>query len=122
MDLGAMSVSLAVADLAASTAFYARLGFSPVMGDQTAWTIMRNGDHTIGLFQGMFESNLLTFSPGWDAQAQPVGSYTDVRDIQRQLKADGVALLLEVDEATTGPGFVMLSDPDGNTILIDQHV
>src|ERR1700731_4327547 len=123
MKLGAFSVSLAVKDLAASRAFYERLGFSQVGGDPSQnWIILRNGDTTIGLFQGMFEHNLLTFNPGWSQQAAPIEEFQDVRDIQRNLRASALALMSEADESTTGPASVMLTDPDGNTILIDQHV
>ncbi len=122
MDLGAFSVSLAVKDLAASKAFYEKLGFE-MMGGQPAenWCILKNGDHVIGLFQGMFEGNLLTFNPGWDQSAQNTASFTDVRDVQKQLKAAGLELMSEADEASEGPASLMLQDPDGNTILIDQH-
>jgi catechol 2,3-dioxygenase-like lactoylglutathione lyase family enzyme len=123
MDLGAFSVSLAVKDLAASRAFYEALGFEPFHGDaEGGWLILRNGDHVIGLFQGMFERNLLTFNPGWDQGAQPVDSFTDVRELQRRLKAAGIPIEQAADESTTGPAYVMLVDPDGNQILIDQHV
>ncbi|MGB5257142.1 MAG: VOC family protein [Woeseiaceae bacterium] len=122
MNLGSFSISLAVTDLAASQAFYEKLGFEQFGGDpQQNWLIMKNGDHVIGLFQGMFEKNLMTFNPGWDQGAQELETFTDIREIQRALKAGGVALDSEVEEATTGPGSIMLSDPDGNTILIDQH-
>ena len=123
MHLGAFSVSLAVKDIAASKAFYEKFGFKHVMGDVTQnWLILKNGDHVIGLFQGMFEKNILTFNPGWDQQAQSVGLFTDVRELQRQLKSQGVQLLTEADEGTTGPASFMVADPDGNTILVDQHV
>lgn len=123
MDLGAFSVSLAVKDLAASQAFYEKLGFTVVGGvAEQNWLILRNGDHTIGLFQGMFESNILTFNPGWDKAAQPLDAFTDVREIQRQLQAAGVPLASEADPTTTGPASLVITDPDGNTILIDQHV
>ena len=123
MELGAFSVSLAVKDLAASQAFYARLGFAPFAGDAAqGWSILKNGSATIGLFRGMFEKNLLTFNPGWDADAQPVAQFTDVREIQRRLKAAGVPLAQEADEAGSGPAHIVVTDPDGNTILIDQHV
>lgn len=122
MNLGSFSISLAVKDLAASQAFYQKLGFEPFGGDpQQNWLIMKNGDHVIGLFQGMFEKNLMTFNPGWDQNAQDLEAFTDIREIQRALKAGGIALDSEADETTTGPGSIMLSDPDGNTILIDQH-
>jgi lactoylglutathione lyase len=122
-SLGAFSVSLAVKDIAASREFYAKLGFSPVGGEQEqGWLILRNGVVTIGLFQGMFERNLLTFNPGWDAVTNPLSSFTDVRELQRQLREAGLALTAEADEASTGPASLMLLDPDGNPVLIDQHV
>lgn len=123
MELGAFSVSLSVRDLAASKEFYEALGFSQFGGDPTQnWLIMRNGPHVIGLFHGMFEGSMLTFNPGWSQDAQPLESFTDIRDIQRALTAAGVPLLQEADEAGSGPASVVLTDPDGNTILIDQHV
>lgn len=123
MELGAFSVSLAVKDIEASRAFYEKLGFEVVGGDPSEnWLILRNATHTIGLFQGMFEQNILTFNPGWDDEAAPLDSFTDIRDLQRRLKAAGVELLTEADESTTGPASLMVVDPDGNTILIDQHV
>jgi catechol 2,3-dioxygenase-like lactoylglutathione lyase family enzyme len=123
MDLGAFSVSLSVRDLAASQAFYETLGFTPFGGDASQnWLIMKNGAHVIGLFQGMFEGNMLTFNPGWDQDAQPLESFTDVRQVQGVLKAAGVPLIQEADEAGVGPASIVLVDPDGNTILIDQHV
>ena len=123
MELGAFSVSLAVADLEASRAFYEKLGFEVVGGDPSEnWQILRNGDHTIGLFQGMFEKNILTFNPGWDAHGNPVESFADVREIQRLVKANGVSLVSEADESTTGPASFIATDPDGNPILVDQHV
>ena len=122
MDLGAFSVSLAVEDLAASQDFYEKLGFEQIGGDpEQNWLILRNGNHVLGLFQGMFKENILTFNPGWDQAGGDLESFTDVRDIQRQLKAQGIALSSEADESSTGPASVMLSDPDGNQILIDQH-
>jgi catechol 2,3-dioxygenase-like lactoylglutathione lyase family enzyme len=122
MQLGAFSVSLAVKDIQASKDFYEKLGFAPAGGDiEQNWLIMRNGDHVIGLFQGMFDSNILTFNPGWDQQCNETESFTDVRDIQASLKAAGVALDSEADAESEGPASFMLSDPDGNTILIDQH-
>ncbi|HEU4830109.1 MAG TPA: VOC family protein [Gemmatimonadales bacterium] len=121
MNLGAFSVSLAVKDIETSKRFYEKLGFKALGGGEK-WQILRNGDHTIGIFQGMFEKNILTFNPGWNKEAQPVGPFTDVRELQRALKASGVDLRTEVDETTTGPGYFMLSDPDGNEILVDQHV
>ena len=123
MELGAFSVSLAVKDIEASKLFYEKLGFTVFAGDQSQnWLIMKNGDHNIGLFQGMFDKNILTFNPGWDSDAQPLASFTDVRDLQRQLKASGVSLITEADESSTGPASFMIVDPDGNTILVDQHV
>jgi catechol 2,3-dioxygenase-like lactoylglutathione lyase family enzyme len=123
MKLGAFSISLAVKDLAASRAFYEKLGFASVMGEPTQnWLILRNGETTIGLFQGMFERNMLTFNPGWDSQNQPLAKFEDVRAIQKALKAKGLALTTEADESATGPASLMLVDPDGNPILIDQHV
>ena len=116
-------MSLNVADLTASRAFYEKLGFAVVGGEATQnWLILRNGDHTIGLFQGMFEENILTFNPGWDKDAKQLDDFTDVRDLQVQLKASGVELLEEVDINTTGPASLIIVDPDGNSILIDQHV
>jgi catechol 2,3-dioxygenase-like lactoylglutathione lyase family enzyme len=123
MELGAFSVSLAVEDLEASRSFYEKFGFKVVGGNASEnWLILRNGDHTIGLFQGMFEKNVLTFNPGWDSQAGKLDTFTDVRDLQRQLKAQGVELMVSADENTTGPASFMVEDPDGNTILVDQHV
>lgn len=122
MDLGSISLSLAVKDLAASRDFYEKLGFVQAGGDaEQNWLILRNGDHVIGLFQGMFEQNILTFNPGWDQQCNDLESFTDVREIQRELKKKGVVLSSEADESTTGPASIMLTDPDGNPILIDQH-
>jgi catechol 2,3-dioxygenase-like lactoylglutathione lyase family enzyme len=123
MELGNFSISLAVKDIQASKAFYEKLGFEAFMGDISQnWLIMRNGEHVIGLFQGMFESNILTFNPGWDSSAQKLDTFTDVREIQKQLRAQDVQLLSEADEGTTGPASFMVMDPDGNTILVDQHV
>jgi lactoylglutathione lyase len=123
MQLGAFSISLAVKDLAASRAFYEKLGFTAFGGDPAQnWLILKNGDHVIGLFQGMFEKNMLTFNPGWDQSAQAVEGFTDVRELQRRLKEQGVALTAEADESTQGPAYLMAVDPDGNPILIDQHV
>ena len=124
MELGAFSVSLAVKDIAASREFYGRLGFTPFAGEATrGWLILRNASgHVIGLFQGMFERNMLTFNPGWDQHAQPLRSFTDIREIQRALKAAGVSLVTEADEAGSGPASFMVVDPDGNPVLVDQHV
>lgn len=123
MELGAFSVSLAVKDIKASKAFYEKLGFKVFTGDISQnWLILKNGEHVIGLFQGMFEKNILTFNPGWDSNAQKLDTFTDVRELQRQLKAQGVELTSEADESTTGPASFTLLDPDGNPILVDQHV
>jgi lactoylglutathione lyase len=122
MDVGAFSISLAVKDLEASRIFYEKLGFRVFAGDGTEnWLILKNGEHVIGLFQGMFEKNVLTFNPGWDSNAQPLSTFTDIRDLQRQLKAQGVELMQEADESTTGPASFIIVDPDGNPILFDQH-
>lgn len=123
MELGAFSISLAVKDIGASRAFYEKLGFAVFGGNQEQnWLIMKNGTTLVGLFQGMFEKNLLTFNPGWDADAQKLEKFTDVRDLQKALLQDGVALDQKVGDAPAGPAFIMLTDPDGNPILIDQHV
>ena len=123
MKLGAFSVSLAVKDIEVSKLFYEKLGFSVATGDQSQnWLIMKNGDHAIGLFQGMFENNILTFNPGWDHNAKPLEEFTDVRELQREFKTRGVEMISEADETSTGPASFMIADPDGNTILIDQHV
>lgn len=123
MELGNFSVSLAVKDLQASKAFYEKLGFAAFAGDQSQnWLIMKNGDHNIGLFQGMFDKNILTFNPGWSSDAQPLKGFTDVRELQRQLKDRCVDMIIEADESTTGQASFMIVDPDGNTILLDQHV
>ena len=123
MNLGAFSVSLAVKDISASKRFYEKLGFSVFMGDQAQnWLIMKNRDHVIGLFQGMFDRNILTFNPGWSGDAQPLGEFTDIRELQRQLKRTGVTLTTEADEGSSGPASFTIMDPDGNMILVDQHV
>ncbi len=123
MELGNFSISLAVKDLQTSKAFYEKFGFTVFGGDASQnWLILKNGDTTIGLFQGMFEKNTLTFNPGWDSNAGNLDTFADVRDLQRQLKADGVELMGEADETTTGPASFMAIDPDGNPILVDQHV
>ncbi|KIX77565.1 VOC family protein [Streptomyces sp. JL4002] len=123
MDLGAFSVSLSVRDIEASRAFYEQLGFTAFGGDPAQnWLILKNGDHVIGLFQDMFEKNMLTFNPGWDSSARPLGSFTDIRELQRELKERGVAFLMETDEAGSGPGSFLVVDPDGNPVLVDQHV
>ncbi|GAA1470282.1 VOC family protein [Microbacterium thalassium] len=123
MELGAFSISLAVRDLEASREFYEKLGFVAIGGDPAQnWLILRAGDTTIGLFQGMFEGNILTFNPGWDAQGQDLpGDFDDVRAIQARLRASGVEPVEATDETASGPGSITLVDPDGNSILIDQH-
>lgn len=122
MQLGAFSISLAVKDIHASKAFYEKFGFKDFGGniDQN-WLIMKNGAAVIGLFQGMFESNILTFNPGWDSDAQPLESFTDIRELQKMLKKNGVPLIREADETTSGPASLTAIDPDGNPILLDQH-
>lgn len=123
MKLGNFSISLAVKDIKASKAFYEKLGFKVFMGDISQnWLILKNGETAIGLFQGMFEKNALTFNPGWDSNAKKLATFTDVRDLQGQLKAQGVEFVSEADERTTGPASFMVMDPDGNPILVDQHV
>lgn len=123
MELGAFSVSLTVKDIEASKLFYEKLGFKVFAGDQSQnWLIMKNGDHAVGLFQGMFDKNILTFNPGWNSNAQQLSEFTDIRELQRQLKDRGINMILEADENSTGPASLMIADPDGNTILIDQHV
>lgn len=123
MDLGAFSISLAVKDIEASRRFYEKLGFRSFGGDASQnWLILKNGAHVIGLFQGMFEKNILTFNPGWDQDAGKLDSFTDVREIQRQLKAAGVTLMTEADESGSGPASFIAVDPDGNPVLVDQHV
>jgi lactoylglutathione lyase len=122
MKLGSFSVSLAVKDIAVSRDFYAKLGFEEIGGNaDDNWLILRNGEHVIGLFQGMFDDNMLTFNPGWDQQCTDLESFTDVRDLQKQLKAAGIEMAAEADEDTEGPASIMVIDPDGNPILIDQH-
>ncbi len=123
MTLGTFSISLAVKDLAASRIFCEKLGFEKVGGEPAQnWLILRNGDSTVGLFQGMFERNILTFNPGWSSQGETLGEFEDVREIQRRLKASGLDLASEADESTSGPASLTLIDPDGNPVLIDQHV
>lgn len=123
MDLGVFSISLAVKDIGVSKEFYEKLGFEVFGGDASQnWLIMKNGDHAIGLFQGMFEKNTLTFNPGWDSNARELDTYTDVRELQRHLKEQGVELIREADESTSGPASFVSVDPDGNPILVDQHV
>lgn len=123
MPLGNFSVSLAVKDLEASRAFYQALGFEVIAGDPAKnWLILRNGGATVGLFQGMFERNTLTFNPGWDSAGRALAEFTDVREIQRRLQAAGIVPVVSVDESTKGPGHMAVVDPDGNPILFDQHV
>lgn len=123
MELGAFSVSLAVKDIEASRVFYEKLGFSSLGGDQSqGWLILKNGSTVIGLFQGMFEKNILTFNPGWDQSANPLASFTDVREVQKSLDAQGVSIETRADPGGTGPAHIILSDPDGNVIMLDQHV
>ena len=123
MELGVFSISLAVKDLEASRAFYEKFGFQVIGGEASQnWLILKNGAHVIGLFQGMFEKNMMTFNPGWDGEGKTLESFTDVRELQRRLKEQGVELTNEADESTTGPASFMAVDPDGNPILVDQHV
>lgn len=123
MKLGAFSVSLNVKDINASRTFYESLGFKVFAGAlEKNYLIMKNGNALVGLFQGMFEQNILTFNPGWDENAAKMESFDDVREIQRHLKSLGVKLMSEADENTSGPASIVLIDPDGNPILIDQHV
>jgi catechol 2,3-dioxygenase-like lactoylglutathione lyase family enzyme len=123
MELGAFSISLAVKDIQASKDFYEKFGFKVFAGDASKnWLILKNGAHAIGLFQGMFPKNILTFNPGWDSNASKLKTFTDVRELQRQLKARGVQLTTEADETSTGPASFTIVDPDGNPILVDQHV
>lgn len=123
MELGAFSISLAVKDIEASRTFYEKFGFTVFGGDASDnWLILKNGTHTIGLFQGMFEKNILTFNPGWDSQAGKLDNFTDVRELRRELEAKGVELKSTADEDTTGPASFIAEDPDGNPILVDQHV
>lgn len=123
MELGNFSISLAVKDIRASRDFYEKLGFEVFGGDaDQGWLIMKSPSCVIGLFQGMFKKNTLTFNPGWDASGQTLETFTDIRDLQKTLKADGIPFVSEADETTTGPASCVILDPDGNPILIDQHV
>jgi len=123
MPLGAFSISLAVKDLAASRAFYEKLGFEAVFGEpDQGWQILRSGSTTIGLFAGMFERNIITFNPGWDAENQPLDEYTDVRELQARLESAGIEFESKADADTTGPASFVIVDPDGNPVLVDQHV
>ncbi len=122
MQLGAFSISLNVKDIAASKSFYGKLGFKPFGGDEEqGWLMLRNDETVIGLFGGFIEANTLTFNPGWDQNARNLDDFEDIRDIQKRLKADGMAFVSEADEATTGPASFVLMDPDGNPVLVDQH-
>ena len=123
MKLGAFSISLSVKDINVSKEFYENLGFKVFAGEiEKNYLIMKNEDSLIGLFQGMFKNNILTFNPGWDTDANKLKTFDDVREIQRELKEKGTKLESEADESTSGPGSFMINDPDGNTILFDQHV
>ncbi|WP_417464979.1 VOC family protein [Kordiimonas sp.] len=122
MNLGAFSLSLSVKDIAASQAFYEKLGFTVMGGErEQGWLILKSPTCVLGLFQGMFEKNMLTFNPGWDSNAQPLEQFMDVREIQKVLKSAGITLDSEADENATGPASFMLTDPDGNPVLVDQH-
>lgn len=123
MELGAFSISLNVRDLEISKSFYEKLGFQVFGGDMTQnWLIMKNNDHTIGLFQGMFEKNIMTFNPGWDKDCNTLDTFTDVRELQKEIKAQRIKIDTEADENSTGPASFIVIDPDGNPIMIDQHV
>lgn len=123
MELGNFSISLAVKDIRASLAFYEKLGFKPVGGKlEQNWIVLKNDKVKIGLFQGMFPSNIITFNPGWSGEGEPLARFQDVRELQRLLKARGVTLAKEADEASTGPAHFVITDPDGNTLMFDQHV
>ncbi len=123
MELGAFSISLSVKDIEASREFYEKLGFKEFGGDASqGWLILKNGSHVIGLFKGMFERNSLTFNPGWDSDANALDDFIDIRELQTRLKADGVEFQTEADESTSGPASFVVVDPDGNPIIVDQHV
>lgn len=123
MELGNFSVSLTVKDLAASREFYEKLGFKVVSGDaEQNWLVLSSGNSRVGIFQGMFPKNMLCYNPGWDSEKNTLKEFDDVREIQKALKKKGIKLTAEADEKSTGPAYIMLSDPDGNPILIDQHV
>lgn len=122
MKLGAFSISLSVKDIHKSKEFYEKLGFTYKAGNlDENWIVLKNENAVIGLFQGMFQDNIITFNPGWDGDAQNLEDFDDVRSIQKRLKTDGITLTWEADESTTGPEYITLTDPDGNNILIDQH-
>ena len=123
MELGAFSISLSVHDIEESKVFYQKLGFEKIGGEQSQnWLILRNGDHTIGLFQGMFEGNIMTFNPGWDKDCKTLASYTDVRELLKEFEAQGVDIIQKSTTGESGPSSFSIKDPDGNSILIDQHV
>jgi len=123
MELGAFSVSLAVKNIEESKVFYQKIGFEKVGGEQSEnWLILRNGDHTIGLFQGMFEGNIMTFNPGWDKSGKTLESYTDIRDLLQEFENQGVNIIQKSINGDSGPSSISIQDPDGNSILIDQHV
>lgn len=123
MQLGTFSVSLAVKDLQASKNFYQKFGFEVTHGEEAQnWLILKNGSTIIGLFQDMLDKNTLTFNPGWDMEGKELESYTDIRDIQKQLKSQGIEFIIEADEYTSGPAHFIVADPDGNPIMVDQHV
>ena len=123
MELGAFSISLSVHDIEESKVFYQKLGFEIIGGEQSNnWLILRNGDHTIGLFQGMFEGNKMTFNPGWDKDCKTLASYTDVRELLKEFEAQGVDIIQKSTTGESGPSSFSIKDPDGNSILIDQHV
>lgn len=123
MRLGNFSLSLSVSDIQASSDFYSKLGFEKIGGDiGQNWLILRNGDCIIGLFQGMFDRNTLTFNPGWNAKGETLDDYTDVRELQKAMREQGIEIVNEADESTSGPASFIVFDPDGNPILIDQHV
>ena len=123
MELGNFSVSLTVKDIKASKAFYEKLDFKEVGGElEENWIVLQNGKARIGLFQGMFDKNIMTFNPGWTKDKETLKDFQDVRELQRTLKARGITMAPEADETTEGPAHFMVTDPDGNTILVDQHV
>jgi catechol 2,3-dioxygenase-like lactoylglutathione lyase family enzyme len=123
MELGAFSVSLSVSNIEESKVFYQKLGFGIVGGDQSQnWLILKNGDHKVGLFQGMFEGNIMTFNPGWDQSRKTLESYTDVRELLQEFEAQGVKILQQAITGKSGPSSFSIADPDGNSILIDQHI
>jgi len=123
MKLGAFSVSLSVKNIEQSKVFYQKIGFEKVGGEQSQnWLILRNGDHTIGLFQGMFDANIMTFNPGWDKDCKTLESFTDIRVLLKDFEAQGINIIQKSIDGESGPSSLSIQDPDGNTILIDQHV